>query len=200
MRLLTICLVLLGASSFALAQTNEPSKEVRRLALQECIQMALKHNLDLQIDRYNPEILLYTLKANYGVYDPTFSLSGEHDHNEAGSQILGGGFTIPGSVSDVDSFSSALNGLLPWGTTYAIGTGTPIKDTWGYTPSLFGTNNPFENSIGSVGVTVSQPLLKNFWMDINRLNIRVAKNRLKYGELTLKLQIMQTISNLEQAY
>ncbi len=200
MRPLTIWLVLLGASSLALAQTNESPKEVRRLALQDCIQMALKHNLDLQIDRYNPEILLYTLKANYGAYDPTFSLSGEHDHNEAGSQILGGGFTIPGSVSDVDSFSSGLNGLLPWGTTYAIGTSTPIKDTWGYVPTISGINSPFENSIGSVGLNVTQPLLKNFWMDTSRLNIRVAKNRLKYGGFTLKLQIMQTISNLEQAY
>jgi outer membrane protein TolC len=198
MRLLKIWVVLVAGGTAALAQTNEPAN-IRQLSLQDCIQMALKHNLDLQIDRYNPEILLYNLKATYGAYDPTFTLSGEHDHNEAGSQILAGGFTIPGSVSDVNSFSSSLSGLLPWGTTYALGTGTPIKDTYGYLPTITG-NQAFENSIGSVGIQLSQPLLKNSWNDSTRLSIRVAKNRLKYSELTLKLQIMQTITTLEQAY
>jgi hypothetical protein len=134
----------------------------------------------------------------------------------------------------VNSFSSTLNGLLPWGTTYSLGTFTPIKDTYGNTPTqvpdfsqptsfrttpvyslvngapigfTVTTNfaqvagrTTFENSIGAVGVRVNQPLLKNFWMDQNRLNIRVAKNRLVYSEHTLRLQVMQTISRLEQAY
>jgi outer membrane protein TolC len=42
--------------------------------------------------------------------------------------------------------------------------------------------------------------MKNFWIDNNRLNISVAKNRLKYSELQLKLQIMQIVTTLEQAY
>jgi len=232
MRLLRILLVFAGLCIPALAQTNAPGN-VRQLSLKDCIQLALQHNLDLQIDRYNPEIAQYNLKVNYGAYDPVLSISGEHDHNEAGSQILGGGFTIPGSVSDVNSISSTLSGLLPWGTTYSLGTFTPIKDTYGSTggafldrnqpilntnlvfslannqPSgyLLTTNFPqvpglanFENSIGSVGIRVTQPLLKNFWIDQTRLNIRVAKNRLKYSEHTLRLQVMQTITRLEQAY
>jgi outer membrane protein TolC len=232
MRLLRILLVLAAGVSAATAQTNAPT---RQLSLQECIQLALQHNLDLQIDRYNPEISLYNLKVDYGAYDPTLNIAGEHDHNEAGSQILGGGFTIPGSVSDFNSFSSTLNGLLPWGTTYTLGTLTPIRDTYGTTPRavpdftnplsrntntvfgiannqpvgfLFTTNfaqtlggqSTFENSIGAVGFRATQPLLKNLWIDQTRLNIRVAKNRLLYSEHTLRLQVMQTISTLEQAY
>src|SRR6185437_11015382 len=46
----------------------------------------------------------------------------------------------------------------------------------------------------------NQPLLKNLLIDNNRLVIRVAKNRLKYSELLLKLQVEQTITALEQAY
>jgi outer membrane protein TolC len=37
-------------------------------------------------------------------------------------------------------------------------------------------------------------------MDQARLNIRVAKNRLKFSEQTLRLQVIQTITRLEQAY
>ena len=237
MRLIRILLVLVGAGVVTLAQTSTPAK-VRQLSLQDCIQLALKNNLDLQIDRYNPEISLFTLKANYGGYDPTLSLSGQHDHAETGSQLISGsvatsGAIAPGSISDDNAFSASLGGLLPWGTTYTLGTLTPIQDTYGSNSKLannyaqppvsFGTNTlnltsgnslsylttnysqiltrqPFENSVGAVGFQVSQPLLKNFWIDQTRLNIRVAKNRLKYSQLTLQLQIMQTVTALEQAY
>jgi outer membrane protein TolC len=209
--------------------------KIRELSLEDCIQMTLQHNLDLRIDRYNPAIALYNMRAFYGGYDPSLNLSGEHDHNETGPQLLSGGFSIPGSTSDDNSFSSTLSGLLPWGTTYSLGTIRPITDSYGSSgtlvdnpnnPLFFTTNTivaltnggtqtittlrtnyqqvigrkPFENSSGSVGVEVTQPLLKNFWIDTTRLNIRVAKNRLKYSELTLKQQIMQTITTLEQAY
>lgn len=233
MSFLRILFVLAGAGSMALAQTNNPA-EVRRLSLQEIIQLALTNNLDLQIDRYNPQISLYTLRANYGDYDPNLNLSGQHDHRETGSQLVAGGFAVPTSVSDDNSFSATVNGLLPWGTAYTIGTLGPIIDTYGNSPGLvldtngpptfrtnavyssfggpqigstfntnfpqFLSNSPFENSSGSVGIHVNQPLLKNFWIDQTRLNISVAKNRLKYSEFTLKQQIMQTVTTLEQAY
>jgi outer membrane protein TolC len=93
--------------------------------------MALTNNLDLQIDRYNPQIALYNLRSAYGPYDPSFSLSGQHDHNETSSQYLGGGLSLPGSVSDDNTFNSTLSGLLPWGTTYSLGTGKSITDTYG---------------------------------------------------------------------
>ena len=204
MRLFRILSLLAGASTLALAQTNAPS-DARQLSLSDCIQLAVQHNLQLQIDRFGPVVSLYTLKANYGDYDPTFSLSGQHDHNEAGNQILSGGFTIPGSVSDDNSFSSSLKGLLPWGMTYNLGTFTPIKDTFGFIPNadingnVFKTNT-FENSIGGVGATLTQPLLKNAWFDQTRLNIVVGKNRLKYSEIALKLQLIQIITQVEQAY
>jgi outer membrane protein TolC len=42
--------------------------------------------------------------------------------------------------------------------------------------------------------------LKNFWIDGARLVIRVDKNRLKFSQEQLKLQVMQTVTALEQAY
>jgi outer membrane protein TolC len=185
----------------ARAQTAA-TNAVRQISLQDCIQLALQHNLDLQIDRYNPQIALFNLRGDYGAYDPSFSLSGQHDHNEAGSQILAGGFLIPGSISDDNSFSGGLNGSTPIGTTYTIQGNT--RDQYGDSFGL-GTNglilgHPFENSGASASLSVTQPLLKNLWIDNNRLVIRIGKNRLKYSELTLRLQIMQTITTLEQAY
>src|SRR5580765_8405162 len=109
MRVISLLLVSAAALITARAQTNygpmvsfdsitNSGTIVRSLSLPDCIQLALRNNLDLQIDRYNPAIQLYVLKAVYGDYDPSFSFAGEHDHSEAGSQILSGGFTIPGST------------------------------------------------------------------------------------------------------
>ncbi len=192
MSMTRILLALTCAQALALAQTNAPM-EIRRLTLQECIELALTNNLQLQIDRYNPDIASYNLSAAYAGYDPTVSLSGQHDHTESGARLLGGGFTIPAASSDDNSFSSGINGVTPIGTTYSIQGNT--SDSYGASGG-----RPFENSSGSASFSLTQPLLKNFWVDANRLNIRVAKNRLKFSQYTLQLQIMQTVTTLEQAY
>jgi len=185
-------LVLAATTLAALGQTNSPVN-VRQMSLQECIQLALQHNLDLQIDRYNPKLALYTLEGAYGGYDPTLSISGQHSHSESGAQLLGGGFVIPSSTSDDNSFSSSLSTLLPYGTTFSLQGNT--TDTYGNSGG-----GAFENSVASASFSIDQPLLKNLWIDSTRLAIRVARNRLKYSELLLQLQVMQIATTLEQAY
>src|SRR5690242_2231884 len=139
-RLLGICLAMVTVTLAALGQTNPPANS-RQLSLQDCIEMALKHNLDLRIDRYNPEIQLFTLEAYYGYYDPTLNLSGQHSHEQAGSRILSGGFFVAGATSDQDSFNATLTGNLPWGTTYTLGTISPIQDTTGTSGTTVNTTN-----------------------------------------------------------
>ena len=89
MRLLGTLLVLAGVTLAVPAQTNAPAK-VRQMSLQDCLQEALRHNLDAQIDRYDPKIAQYQLQGAYGGYDPVFNFSGQHDHNEGGSRLLTG--------------------------------------------------------------------------------------------------------------
>ena len=60
---------------------------------------------------------------------------------------------------------------------------------------------PFQNSSGQVGaLTLTQPLLKNFWIDQTRLNIRVAKNRLQYSEQGVRAQLITSVTAVENAY
>lgn len=173
------------------AETN--AANVRQLSLQDCIELALKHNLDLQIDRYNPQISLYSLKEAYGGYDPTLSLSGQQGHSVSAPQYIGTNVFVSVS-SDSDTFNSSLNGTLPWGMTYNLqGNMTENEE------SVPGSGI-IPDTYGSVSGNFTQPLLKNFWIDSTRLAIRVNKNRLNYSQLQLKLNIMTTITTLEQAY
>jgi outer membrane protein TolC len=190
-----ILLVLVGGNSGALAQTNAPSQvsQVRTVSLQDCIQLALQHNLDLQIDRCNPQLALYTLRAAYGGYEPAFNLYGQHETIKSGPALFGTNI-IGGSTSDIDSFRSSLAGSLPWGTTYSLQ--GSVNDT----DQRSGLGSLISSAQGSASFTVTQPLLKNFWIDSTRLSIKVAKNRIKYSELQLEQAIMSTVTTVERAY
>src|SRR5437868_15549921 len=99
MRILTTIAALALFAGGALAQTNS-NFEIRRFTLQEVVEAAVTNNLELQIDRFNPQIALNNIQAANAGYDPTFSLGGQHDHTESGSRLLAGGFSIPASASD----------------------------------------------------------------------------------------------------
>jgi outer membrane protein TolC len=160
----------------------------REMSLEDCIREALQHNLDVQIERYSPQVSLYNLRSAYGGYDPLFNISGQHNYNKSGVD------GVPPSTSYGNSAQSDIGGSLPWGLQYDfIGN---VSDQYGGT--LFSGSN--ESSSGSIQAKLTQPLLKNFWFDSTRLTIRVAKNRLKYSEQGLRLQVITSVSDVEKSY
>ncbi len=159
------------------------------MSLDDCIQGALQKNLDLRIARYNPPMAVSDLQSAYAGYDPNFKVAGAHDYS-----MSGGGFNpqigyVPATTSDQNNFNSSLGGLTPWGLNYSLQGNA--SDAYGNFP---------EASSGSASISMTQPLLKNFWIDQTRFNVKVAKNRLKYSELGLKQSIMTVVTTVEQAY
>src|SRR5947209_12619301 len=125
--------MLVGLS--AAAQTTNENN--RSLSLQESLEMALAHNLNIRVDRYAPQIARYQLNAAYGIYDPVLSLSATvnfdkqpptfdpkkltqfkptHEQN----------FTTNLANQDapyeetIDSVGAALAGVIPTGLTYNL--------------------------------------------------------------------------------
>lgn len=201
MRILTGFSILLTATALTLraADTATP----RTVSLQECVEMALKKNLELRIERVNPQFALYNLGAARAGYEPVLSLSGEHSHNESGSRLISGGFSVPGAETDSDSFSGSLSGLTPWGMTYDLrgNANDQYGNSFGFDTNLNQVVAfPFNSSQSSVAIDVAQPLLKNFWIDGTRLSIAVAKNRVKHSELGLKARIIDIVTRVELAY
>jgi len=196
MKRFSVVLIILSLALAARAQTNliagATNANARAMSLLDCIQEALQHNLDVQIQRYNPRISLYNLNAAYGGYDPTFNIAGTHDYNTQ----PGGGFNqystnpIPARVTKTDSFNSGIGGTLPWGLQYDL-SGNIADTTSSATP---------ESTSGSIGVSLTQPLLKNFWIDTTRLTIKLDKSKLKSSEQGLRLQIITSVTAVENAY
>jgi outer membrane protein len=193
MRRFSILLVMAGASLAALAQTNAP--EVRKMSLADCIQGSLQSNLDLQVSRYAIPQAQQDLERAYAGYDPTFSISGRHNFNRSGGGIdPNTHLPTPANQNNANSFNtSMLNGLLPWGTTYNLQGG--VSENYGRSG-----NAPYDQSSGSASANLTQPLLKNSWIDQTRMNVRVAKNNIQYSELGWKQTVMTTVTAVEQAY
>ena len=188
-------LILAGLSVTALAQTNTPG--ARKVSLDDCIQSALEKNLDIRIARYEPPLALTDLQAAYAGYNPAFTFGGAHNYSKSG-----GGFNpsiglVPATTGDQNTFNSSLAGLTPWGLNYNLKGN--LQESYGQ-GAQGNLTSPFDDANGSASITLSQPLLKNFWMDQTRFNIKVGKNRVKYTELGLKQNTMTLVTSVEQAY
>ena len=190
MKIIGVILFLAVSLPWLSAQTNVPP--ARPLSLQDCFAEALKHNFDVQVEQLNPEISLYNLKSAYAGYDPIFTLSGEHRYNDSGS-VFQNGQQVAGSEYNEQLYSSGFSGGTPWGMTYDLGGN--VSRTTGIN-SL--TNGISSGQVGAL--TLTQPLLKNFWIDDTRLTIRLNKNRLKFSEQGLREQIITTVTAVENAY
>ncbi len=200
------------ATAFVALSSMVPAAEVaeRQLSLADCITLALEHNFDIQIDRFNPIIAESNLRIVYADYDPLLTLQADHAYNQdPGGRDERGDYQ--GRVTDSDNLSGSIRGLLPGGMNYNIGAFG--RDSYGNEPRLFqqiapdGSTNvvtrlsPFENSQAQLFVgELRQPLLKNFWIDGTRLNVRLRKKDLRISDLNLRLRLINTVSSVEQAY
>jgi len=196
MKKLGVLLCLSAAALGAGAQTNGVPA-AREMSLPDCIQQALAHNLDVQIQRVNPQISLFNLDSAYAGYDPVFNFSGLHRYNNTGAEFQSGQ-RIAGSQYNSDTYSSGFSGGTPWGMTYDLR--GSASSTAGNNPWTNGTFLPIQNSSGQAGLGLTQPLLKNFWIDGTRLTIRLNKNRLQYSEQGVRGQIISSITAVENAY
>ena len=195
MRLQKLALGALVATTAALpgsAQTPAQKATTRTLTLQECIQLALQHNLSLQISRIDPQRSFYDLEASYQVYDPTLTGSYNYvDRTSPAGVIPGSSVPLPPSKSKIDSFGLGLGGTLPTdtGLQYDLTSGNS------YQRPLFGAEYS-----GNAGISLTQPLLRNLWIDSSRLAITVAKKDLKISELGLARDVMTVVTDVEKVY
>jgi outer membrane protein len=81
-------------------------------------------------------------------------------------------------------------------------TGTSVGASLSSTRSE--VNSPFfllnPSTVGQIDVNVNQALLQGFGIAVNNRNIRVAKNNMKVMDLTVKLQVITTISAVLNLY
>ena len=165
----------------------------RKLSLDDCIQEALRHNFDVQIQRLAPQGAKFNLDALSGAYDPTTGLSATHSSNKSPGGNDAQGRPFPGNEITVNNVGPFMRGLLPFGMTYDATVGINQRD---------GT---LVNAAGAqystaANISLRQPLLKNFWIDTTRHSILISKRDLTMSEQDLVAQIINSVTAVQQAY
>lgn len=167
--------------------------KTRTLSLDDCIQLALQNNLDIRIEKKNPEISRFTLEGSYGTYDPVLNAQFSRNFSMTPGTILDNGLTTPSTEVYGINTSLGLRGTLPTGLSYSL--------TESLNRSDVATGGPANESYGSsLGFTLSQPFLKDFLIDGPRLTIELNKRSLRNTEAALLNQVMSVISRVENAY
>lgn len=185
-------LVATTASMPGSAQTPSQTATTRTLTLQECVQLALQHNLSLQISRIDPQRSFYDLEASYQVYDPTLTAHYNYrDSTSPGGFISGTTVASPANATKTDDFALDLGGTVP------LNTGLQYDITGGGS-----YQRPLRNAeySGNAGISLTQPLLRNFRIDASRQTILVARKDLKISELGLAREVMTVVTDVEKVY
>ncbi len=127
------------------------------------------------------------------LFDPvlTGQLLGEHSNTPQTSL----------ANSNTTSFTdNSFAGNAAW--TQGFSTGTQIaagfQSQYNNLNSVKNLFNPFDTS--TLGITVTQPLLRGFGIELNRRFIRIAKNSEKISDYVFQQQIISTISGVIRLY
>ena len=185
----------------AATHTHAQSPTTRLIGMDECLQLALQHNLDVRIQRINPELAQYTLSGSYGAFDPNLTAGISRSITSQPAGVDAQGRPYGASQNTVDAMNAGVSGRLPTGTRYQLG--GPLNETYGITdlPAyLGGGQQVLDRSFGQVGISLTQPLLKSFWIDTPRMTIAINKKALKQSELGFEYQVIQTITAVQIAY
>jgi outer membrane protein TolC len=188
-----LCFLILPLLCSTSTSYAEESNNEIKLSLQDCISRALESNLNIRIQRISPEIQDTLLTKAKGSFDPTASL---------GSDI---------SSSQEPSSTPALSGAdirTSESQAVSIGLSDPVV-TGGQYGLFFSSNRSESNSTlqtlnpayrSGLTFSVNQPILEGFGIAINRASITIASNNKDISLLSLKSELIDTLSSVQDAY
>ncbi|MCC7127176.1 MAG: TolC family protein [Acidobacteria bacterium] len=176
------------------AQTPAPDAgPVRRISIDEAVALALENNLDLQVQRVNPQIQDMSVAQVRTNYTPVFqSAIGLNDQTQPPSNQLAGGAT---SITNTrTNFDFGVNQLTKWGGNYSVG----FNNARNTTNNIFTNFNPQLNP--NLSLSLTQPLLRNFRIDGVRQQLLVSQKNREISEVQLQQSIALTSRNVRNAY
>ena len=184
-----------GKSNPKKSKTRKPDiviTNILRLSLRDVVDNTLKSNVSIAVQEFQSKIRQEQIITQEAVFDPSVSL----DANAGKERTAAASFFVQPPVLKTDSINLDLsfNQKLKPGTEYEI----KFDNERSGTNSLFAGLSPQYTTRFEVNLT--QPLLKNFGVDINKSNIYIANNNLKISDYEFTNKVIEVISNAENVY
>ncbi len=176
------------------AEEKDPQSQPIKLKLQEAVLVALSQNIDVKIERLQPQIAETDIEVEESVFDPTVAA----DIAEASTK----------RQSEVDPF---LTGALePSRISTEIDTRLAKKFSTGTTAELgFENNRLSSNSFvqrfnpswsSELVLSVIQPLLKDFGREFNLGRVVIAKNNKSISDFQFEKRVIDVVSSVKQTF
>ena len=162
-----------------------------RVSLQECMARAMKHNLDIAVEAYNPAIKDLQIIEAQSIFDPV--AFGSHQFSNLDEPGAGG------VSSRGTTFSNSI------GIKQVLPSGASIQSSVG--DNYFDLNPPIGSSLAAtkghsafVNLAFAQPLLRGFGADVTYANIYLAQRDHKISLEQFRRRVITTCGDLEDAY
>jgi outer membrane protein len=180
----------------AAAATAGQNRPVVEISLDDAVKFALDRNLDIAVQRLNPQINDIAYASVQSIYHPALT-SNVSQASTAGLpqsqlQLSSGG---AGTNTTALQYNGGIAQSVPWGGGAFQVTLNNSRGTTNSNNALF---NPSFTSTWS-GI-YTQPLLRNFRIDSTRQQLQVTKINGDISDVQLRATITNTLSNVRNAY
>ncbi len=184
--LMLLIMAFLTSSAFGQDQTG------MKLTLEDCILKALKNNLNLAVEVYNPELADAALSQAREFFLPSLDFSYDREGTESPSYwFLQGSGT---STLKMTTIGASVVQQAPWGGNLSVALQNYKSDT----NQAFQLINPRFGS--TLRFDFTQPLLKNFGSKVARRQIIVSRNNLDISQSQLRTVLIATVYQVQEAY
>ena len=175
------------------AATEQPNRPVRELRMADVVQLALEKNLDISVERLNPQAVDLQIAGLRNTYLPTVtSTIGQRDIFQLPRDQLQGGNRV--SVATT-TYNAGLTQNMPWyGGNFQLTFNNNKQDS----SSQFITFNP--QFVSSLTASYTQPLLRGLFIDQGRQQIAITQINREIAEESLRATVTQTLANVRNAY
>ena len=163
------------------------------LTIDEAVARALERNLDIAVERLNPQTFDLALAGLRAAYRPIVSANmGQRSQLNPPTSQLNGGQRV---ANDTLTYNSGLSQQLPWG-------GGSVSLAWNNgrtdTTNLFANYNP--SYVSSLAATLVQPLARGFRVDPIRQQLIVTRLNRDISESQVRSTIVNTLASVRNAY
>lgn len=203
---IAITLALLTASpcwSQGPAKTATLAERRETISLPDAAVRALQSNLDISISRQTKESRIFDITVEQAKFDPTFSVNGQYNRQVSplNRPVFGG---TGGNLTDIQTFDQR-NSSVTVDATQNLITGGNVD--LNYSPARTNVNQNLATGFlfnpaytGGLALTLTQPLLRNAGIDINKTFIKVAQNNADVEQHVFRDRVLTVLATVEQTY
>ena len=200
--LLLSLLMILGSPAWSLEVTQPVATERREaLSLADAVVRALQQNLDISISRQTKDSRIADIVIEQAKFDPTLSLNGQYNRQVAPLNRPVLGFT-GANLQEITKFDQNVVGVTA-DVTQTLYTGTNFDLNYSPQRTFVGGPNTFLFNpayTGGLAFTMTQSLLKNFGIDVNKTFIYIAQNNATVEQHVFLDRVMTVIATVEQTF